>query len=176
MQVKAERCELCRWFRPLEHSQAEPAHGGCRFNAPEAPGGFPLVSRNDWCSHWSAITAVEAGKSSNDPVVRLSGYGHALHDLEFYGHGAGLVEKLRNWRGYDGPTELLDSAADKITALTAEVEQMIKEREWLWGNCKVIYFHPGHPLSEYPIEHNPHASINGRQFIEPIMRAAITTN
>lgn len=46
-------------------------------------------------------------------------------------------------------------------------QQQSRQIEWLWGNCKIIY-HP--PSGEYPIEHNPHASKDGRPLIEQAMR------
>lgn len=46
------------------------------------------------------------------------------------------------------------------------------ELEWLWKNCRIIYFPPG----LYPVEHNPHANKLSRDFIESFMPDFLNEN
>lgn len=52
MRTKDIRCETCQWFHPLLHANIDGKNGGCHYDPPKGWGGFPLVSKNDWCRHW----------------------------------------------------------------------------------------------------------------------------
>lgn len=65
---------------------------------------------------------------------------------------------------------VISEAANRIAKLEAENARLRSREEWIWGNCKVVYFAAN---GAYPIEHNPHAGKDGRFFLEPIITSAL---
>jgi len=63
----------------------------------------------------------------------------------------------------DGAVYIPKVARDEIERLRAEVE-------WLWENCKIVFWQPGEVLA-YPIEHDPVAGKDGRAMIEAARKA-----
>jgi len=60
--------------------------------------------------------------------------------------------------------------ANQMLAAASEIERLRAEVEWLWENCKIVFWQPGEVLA-YPIEHDPVAGKDGRAMIEAARKA-----
>lgn len=55
---------------------------------------------------------------------------------------------------------------ENVTMTTQEKIEASEQLEWLWANCKIVYW----PKDDrYPIEHNPHSKKYSRDMIEAEM-------
>lgn len=84
------------------------------------------------------------------------------HDLRV------MADRLaaEDWRGKTASYENIMRAA--AAALEGTPSQQL---EWIWENCKVVYFPPlSNGTAPYPVEHNPAANKNSRAFIDQYMR------
>jgi len=80
---------------------------------------------------------------------------------------SGSLQRSVRHRSYDEACrDATASPADRENALLAEHFRAVREIEWLWATCKIVYW----PRDDrYPIEHNPHARKYSRELIEAEM-------
>lgn len=57
---------------------------------------------------------------------------------------------------------------ERENALLAEHARAVRQIEWLWAACKIVFWSKD-DLMSYPIEHNPHAQKYARDLIEAEM-------
>lgn len=81
--------------------------------------------------------------------------------------GADSQQRMVRHRSYDEACrDATATPAERENALLAEHVRAVRQIEWLWAACKIVYW----PKDDrYPIEHNPHARKYSRDMIEAQM-------
>lgn len=81
----------------------------------------------------------------------------------------GSLERMVRHRSYDEAChDNTATPAERENALLAEHVRLLRQLEWLWAACKIVYWSK-EDLMSYPIEHNPHAQKYARDLIEAEM-------
>lgn len=99
------------------------------------------MKKNKSTTGTETVANPDAGRLCLQRVVRHRSYDEACHDK-------------------------FATPAERENALLAQHVRVLRELEWLWAACKIVYW-PND--NGYPIEHNPYAGKYSRDSIEAQM-------
>lgn len=78
-------------------------------------------------------------------------------------------QRIVRHRSYDEACrDATATPAERENTLLAEHARVVRQIEWLWAACKIVYWDK-EDLMSYPIEHNPYAQKYARDRIEAKM-------